>query len=86
MRIPRELQITQAADFERSNQWPKQNQGGDEERAMKKSFEIVSGKKSQEAVSNQKLSRPKKTGRQQRADENGCEQINQQSGRVLQGC
>jgi hypothetical protein len=29
---------------------------------------------------------PKKTRRQQRADENRCEQINQESGRVLQGC
>jgi hypothetical protein len=32
------------------------------------------------------LSCPKKTRRQQRADKNRREQINQQSGRVLQGC
>jgi len=46
MRISSELQIIQAADFQRSNQWPKQNQGGEKQRAMKKSFEIVSREKS----------------------------------------
>jgi hypothetical protein len=53
---------------------------------MEKSLEIVSPEKSQQTMSNKGLSRPKKTWRQQRADENRCEQINQESGRVLQGC
>src|SRR6476646_1221092 len=51
---------------------------------MKKRFEIVSAQKNEPAVSNQELRAPKKTGRQQRADENGREQINQESGCVLQ--
>ena len=46
LRISRELQIIQAADFERSNEWPKQDRCGDEQRAMKKSFEVVSREKS----------------------------------------
>ena len=86
MWISRELQIIQAADFERSNEWPKQDHRGDEQRAMKKSFEIVAREKGQKTVSNEELSRPKKTRRQQRADKNRREQINQESGRVLQGC
>ena len=45
VRISRELQIIQAADFQRSNEWPKQNHCGYEQRAMKKGFEIVSRKK-----------------------------------------
>ncbi len=53
---------------------------------MEKSFEIVLREKSQQAVSNEGLSYPKKTRRQQRADENRCEQVNQESGRVFQGC
>ncbi len=53
---------------------------------MKESFEIVSREKGQQAVSNEGLSCPKKTRRQQRADENGREQVNQESGRVFQGC
>jgi len=53
---------------------------------MKESFEIVSREKGQQAVSNEGLSYPKKTRRQQRADENRCEQVNQESGRVFQGC
>ena len=86
MRISRELQIIQAADFQRSNEWPKQNHGGYEQRAMKECFEIVSREKSQKTVSNEGLSAPKKTRRQQRADKNRREQINQESGRILQGC
>lgn len=86
MRISRKLQIIQASDFERSNQRPKQDHGGHEQRAMKKSFEIVSGEKSQKTVSNEGLSCPKKTRRQQRADKNRREQVNQESGCVLQGC
>ena len=86
MWISRELQIIQAADFERSNEWPKQDHRGDEQRAMKKSFEIVSREKSEQTVSDEGLSCPKKTRRQQRADKNRREQINQESGRVLQGC
>ena len=46
MRISRELQIIQAADFQRSNERPKQDHSGDEQRAMKKCFEVVSGEKS----------------------------------------
>jgi hypothetical protein len=53
---------------------------------MKKSFEIVSREKGQKTVSNEGLSCPKKTRRQQRADKNRREQVNQESGRVLQGC
>ncbi len=53
---------------------------------MEKSFEIVLHEKSQQAVSNEGLGYPKKTRRQQRADENRCEQVNQESGRVFQGC
>jgi len=53
---------------------------------MEKSLEIVSSEKSQQTVSDNGLSHPKKTWRQQRAHENRCEQINQQSGRILQGC
>ena len=56
MRILRELQIIQAADFERSNERPEQNHGGHDQRAMKKSFEIVSREKSQKTVSNERLS------------------------------
>jgi len=53
---------------------------------MEKGLKIVSREKSQQTVSDEELSRPKKARRQQRADENCCEQINQQSGRILQGC
>jgi len=53
---------------------------------MKKCFEIVAREKSQKTVSNERLSGPKKTRRQQCADKNRREQVNQESGRVLQDC
>ena len=53
---------------------------------MKESFKIVAREKSERGVSCERLRSPKKTWREQRADENRCEQINQQSGCILQDC
>src|SRR6266480_2794220 len=44
-RIWRKLQITHATDLERPNERPKQNDGGNEQRPVEKSFEIVSREK-----------------------------------------
>ena len=53
---------------------------------MEISFEIVAGKKGEPAMGGERLRFPKEQRREQRADQNGREQINQQSDGVLQGC
>src|ERR1700730_2410938 len=65
---------------------PEQNQSGKKQSAMKESFEIKLCQEQEPAMPNDPLRAPKESRREQRAEENGRDEINEQSGCVLQGC
>ena len=85
-RIPFKTQVAQALDLDRAKQWPKQNQGCNQKRAMKKSFEIEPGQRWKNIMRRQPVRRPEQNRRKQRAEENGRGEVNQQSDCVFQDC
>ena len=81
-----ETQVAQAAYANRPKKWPKQNQGCNQKRAMKKSFEIEPGQRWKNIMRRQPVRRPEQHRRKQRAQENGRGKVNQQSDCVFQDC
>ena len=84
MSVSPQRKVVEIAQTNRAKQRPKQKDGCNQKRAMKKSFEIKIGEKGKQTARGQRLRGPKQDGRKQRAEENGRRKINQQSDCVLQ--
>src|SRR5438552_9815432 len=71
VRIAFKIQVAQAFDSDRAQQWPKQNQGCNQKRAMKESFEIELCQRWKKIMCREQFSYPEQNGRKQPADQNG---------------
>src|ERR1700730_14324027 len=86
MRVGFQREIGHRSHTNGTEKGPEQNQPRQKQRAMKERFEIKLCQEREPAVPNEKLRAPKENRREERAEENGRDEINEQSGCVLQGC
>ena len=77
MRICFQPEIAKRSQMKRTNQRPKQNNRGNQQRAMEKTFKIEFGKTRKQPVLHQPLRPPIKNGCQQRTQNEGCGKINE---------
>src|ERR1700716_1878975 len=72
-----EFEIAHAAEFDRTDQRPEQDDRGNKKRAMEISFEVDVGQEWQKPVRGYPLSCPKRQRREQCADQNCRGEVNQ---------
>ena len=84
MIVRRESKLAPAFDAQRAQERPKQCHRRDEKSAMKKFLEIVPGEEWQDVARGQPLRGPKQNRREQRADEQRCGEVGEQSRCVFQ--
>jgi hypothetical protein len=78
------VQVTERSNMDRPQKRPEKNGRRNQERTVKKYFEIKCGERRKHAVVREELRRPEQNRRQQRARHERCHKINQQSDCVFQ--
>src|ERR1700761_5758537 len=74
-----QFQVGRTSGPKRTQQWPEQHNRANEKRAMEESFEVKPAEETQNAMISERLRRPEKDRRQQRADQDHGDKINHQS-------
>ena len=75
MRIGRKTQIGQTSHIAEAEKWPKQEHGGQQDRAVKERVEIVSRQKREHAMRGKRLNRPEKNRSKQCSPEDDRDKI-----------
>src|ERR1700730_6703151 len=84
MRVGFQLEIGHRSHANGTEKGPEQNQPRQKQSAMKESFEIKLCQEQEPAMPDEPLRAPKESRGKQRSEENGRDEINEQSGCVLQ--